>query len=371
MVSSEEQLRPVSRETVAKLIDCDVHPMIDGRFGQLLPYMEEPWRRRLAFMADAPVTNAPSQRMPHFRGIDVYNRDATPPDGGPPASDPQFVRTDLLDRYDIDRVLLIPLQAGLSAVMSTHDVHSAAIVRAFNEFFLDRWTIDKRFQYALTVSPLNPELAAMEIRRHGRNPAVAAVFLPLTLDLLGHDRWHPIYEACLEFGLPLVSHPGTGDGLFDGAPRYPGHVELMVEKYLALSAVLPVHITSLIMKGTFERYPALRFVFVEWRFAWIVPHMWDMDNGWREARTEVPWVKKWPSEYVRQHMRFATQPVPDPREPRVLEQLIENHLSDVLVFSSDYPHWNNDRPGTVLRGLSDVTKRKIFYENARSVLRLS
>jgi uncharacterized protein len=360
----------IDRKLHQNLIDCDVHPMIDGQFGELLQYMSAPWRQKLAFMANGPITNAPSQRMPHFRGPDVYNRDATPPAGGLPASNADFVRADLLDRYKVDYALLISLQAAISSVMSTHDEHSAAVVSAFNDYFLDRWTSDARFRYALVVSPLNPELAAKEIRRHGKHPAVAAVFLPLMVDLLGHHRWHPIYEACLEFGFPIVSHPGAGDGLFDGAPRYPGHVELMVEKYLAISSVLPVHLTSLVMKGTFERYPQLKFLFVEWRFAWILAHMWDMDSGWREARIEVPWVKKWPSEYVREHMRFASQPLPDPRGPRQLEELIEGQLSDILVFSSDYPHWNSDRPGSVLNGLSGATKRKVFYDNAHSILRL-
>jgi predicted TIM-barrel fold metal-dependent hydrolase len=35
-----------------------------------------------------------------------------------------------------------------------------------------------------------------------------------------------------------------------------------------------------------------------------------------------------------------------------------------LLYSSDYPHWDNDDPGFVLDGMPDDLRRRITYENA-------
>jgi predicted TIM-barrel fold metal-dependent hydrolase len=70
---------------------------------------------------------------------------------------------------------------------------------------------------------------------------------------------------------------------------------------------------------------------------------------------------------------LATQPVDDDPDATELYRLIEHprtFLSEVLCYSSDYPHWDNDRPGRVFNKVSDETKRKIFSTNAAETLRL-
>jgi predicted TIM-barrel fold metal-dependent hydrolase len=43
---------------------------------------------------------------------------------------------------------------------------------------------------------------------------------------------------------------------------------------------------------------------------------------------------------------------------------------DLLMYSSDYPHWDNDMPTRVLRGLDEETKQKVLHFNARAFYRL-
>jgi predicted TIM-barrel fold metal-dependent hydrolase len=73
---------------------------------------------------------------------------------------------------------------------------------------------------------------------------------------------------------------------------------------------------------------------------------------------------------VHDHIRFTTQPLDEPKRQADLDRLIEDYFADNLCFASDYPHWDNDRPGTVLQTLSEETKRKVNFENARATLRL-
>ena len=60
---------------------------------------------------------------------------------------------------------------------------------------------------------------------------------------------------------------------------------------------------------------------------------------------------------------------PDPSELYRLIDERDSLLGDVIVYASDYPHWDNDRPGAVFNRLTDASKRKIFCDNASRVLR--
>ena len=71
---------------------------------------------------------------------------------------------------------------------------------------------------------------------------------------------------------------------------------------------------------------------------------WRMDKQWERMRKEVPHLKRPPSEYVREHFWFATQPIEEPENPQHLSEVIDWIGWDKLVFSSDYPHWDFDDP---------------------------
>ena len=50
----------------------------------------------------------------------------------------------------------------------------------------------------------------------------------------------------------------------------------------------------------------------------FVGFLWRLDTNWKACRSEIPWCKRRPSEYVWEHVRFATQPLESPDD---LEQL--------------------------------------------------
>jgi predicted TIM-barrel fold metal-dependent hydrolase len=93
-----------------------------------------------------------------------------------------------------------------------------------------------------------------------------------------------------------------------------------------------------------------------------------MDQHFERFRSEVPHIKRKPSEYVREHFWFTTQPVDERDEARHLRSLIEWVGIDRLLFSSDYPHWDFDDPRFAFKTpLTDAERRKIFSSNARAV----
>ena len=77
-----------------------------------------------------------------------------------------------------------------------------------------------------------------------------------------------------------------------------------------------------------------------------------------------------PREYVSERVRFSTQPLDEPADPAHLKALIDMLGPEHLVFSTDYPHWDNDMPGESLLMLDQDVRRRVLSENAKGVLRL-
>jgi predicted TIM-barrel fold metal-dependent hydrolase len=128
---------------------------------------------------------------------------------------------------------------------------------------------------------------------------------------------------------------------------------------------------SLIFEGVFERFPKLRVCLIEGGFTWAPAFGWRMDKHWARMRTEVPHVKRPPSEYLREHFWFASQPIAEPENAAHLTDVIDWLGWDRLVFSTDYPHWDFDDPRYTFKiNLTESQRARIFRENAKALYRL-
>jgi len=186
----------------------------------------------------------------------------------------------------------------------------------------------------------------------------------------GQRFYYPIYEACERHGLPLAIHPGT-EGMGINQQPTPGYPTHYVEWHCAMSLSFQAHLVSLLTEGVFERFPGLRIVLVEGGMAWLAPLMWRLDPYWKALRSEIPWVRKPPSEYLRDHVRLASQPLERPDDDRQFMQLLEMiDAEHILMFSSDYPHWDFDSPTRAFPKLPDALWQAIFSGNAREFYKL-
>ena len=86
----------------------------------------------------------------------------------------------------------------------------------------------------------------------------------------------------------------------------------------------------------------------------------------RAARAEVPWLRRLPSEYVFDHVRFTSQPFIEPRRREHLHALCDIVQADrTLMFSSsDYPHRDFDDPMNALRALPAGMRDRVAVGNA-------
>jgi uncharacterized protein len=78
----------------------------------------------------------------------------------------------------------------------------------------------------------------------------------------------------------------------------------------------------------------------------------------------VPWVKEAPSEIIRQHVRFTLQPADSPPDARQMERVIDQiGCDDLILFSTDYPHWQFDGTDVFPKGFPERLKQKVMIDN--------
>jgi predicted TIM-barrel fold metal-dependent hydrolase len=352
------------------LIDCDVHPHLGGGLEDLAPYMSTTWQHRIGIGASSSTRVGDQVSIPrnllYVNPAGVLRRDAISPDGSPPASNPSYVSSHLLDAYGISRAVLIGGEVlGLGA-MPNGDI-AAVIASAYNEWLAEVWLAgDERYRAALVVAPQDPARGAREIRRVGQRHGFVTVLLPLRNSLMGDRHYYPIYEAAAEMNLPVTVHPNSAEGIFHTAPSLAGGPPTYyVEWHTGLSQVFHANVASLVCHGVFELFPTLKVVVTEGGFAWLPDLLWRLDKNVKGLRDEVPWIQRLPSEYIFEHVRFTSQPFLEPRRREHLHAICDIvRAEQTLMFSSDYPHWDFDDPMRALSWLPDHCSKRVKAENA-------
>ncbi len=379
MAGTDAKARPSPSPAMAKLriVDVDVHPRLNA-LSQLYPYMSESWRKRIGVKpistAGAPETAANVFSMPkrwYYHPHGAERPDAIPPGGGRPGSDLDTLRSQHLDAYGIDYGILI--SGDLFGIGGCADADmAAALVSASNDWILEEWVSrDPRLKLSIQVGANDPQLAAKEIGRLGGHREVVQVQLSQRDMLAGNRYFYPIFEAAAHYGLPVAMH-GGGESAGVNTPMSPvGIPSYFIEMHTGMTTIAQAHVISLISEGVLERFPSLRFVFQEMGYAWLPSVMWRLDKEWRSLRSEVPWLKRPPSEYITDHIRLTSQPIEEPPSAAQHLQLLEMMQAEkTLLFASDYPHWDFDNPRHVLQEAPEPMRRRIFSESAFEIYNL-
>jgi predicted TIM-barrel fold metal-dependent hydrolase len=346
------------------IIDCDVHHDWKTQ-DELLPYMGRGWQEYVkgpGHEGDIQMAVGFGIQNPHG-----FNReDEFPEDGSEPGTEPQMVVENLLDRYGIERAVLT-YGSGLFLANIPNPFFAAQVASAANQWTIDKWlAADDRFRASILVANQLPELAAQEIRKHGANPRVAQVLMANNGlgQPFGHPLFHPIYEAAAEFDLPVAIHAASAGGI-SPSPAGLGFPNFYIEYHTLDGQSMMTHMVSFITHGVFEKFPNLKLLLVEGGTAWIPGVLWRFDTNYKGLRREVPWLKRLPSEYFRDHIRVSTQPFESPERPEQLTHMLESVGGpDILCFASDYPHWDSDDPTYISDVLPESWHDRVFGQNS-------
>ncbi|MSP13010.1 MAG: amidohydrolase [Chloroflexi bacterium] len=340
-----------------KVIDTDIHHCLRD-WSELQPYLDEPWRTTVINPGSRTGGNGLVAWGGHRR------RDSVPPDGGIPGSNPAFLIKQLFDETGVD----IGILTGDIYALSVHPNLDYAnnVIRAYNDWTIDKWLKPyPQLRGSIAVNSSDPEAAAAEIHRLGARPDMVMVMMCATsLFPYGQRRYDPIYRAAVEHNLPVGLHLGAAGTGIAHAVSAVGYPTTFFEYHSGLPRIYMAQIISLVTEGTFEKFPTLKYIFIEGGISWLPHVMWRLDKNWKALRNDTPWVKRLPSEYIIDHCLFTTQPIEEPPNPEHLLQIFEMvHAEKTVMYSSDYPHWDFDPLGP-LTHLPEKLKRRIFFETA-------
>jgi hypothetical protein len=343
--------------SLAGAIDCDVHPQLPGVAG-LSAYLDDYWRDqfanrqidRLPFQLSSYPPSSPLSLRPDWR----------PAPGQKPG--PEAIRAHVLDRFGLGLAILNPLHGAVA--LFNNDM-AAALISAVNDWVAkELLDAEPRLRASILLPAGDVELALREIERLAPDRRfVQALVLAMGEAPLGRRSNWPIFAACERHGLALGIHAGS---LYRHAPTYAGWPSYRVEDYVAQSGAFETQLLSLITEGVFQQHPKLKVVLMESGLTWLPHFLWRTNKTWRGTRPEVPWLDRPPAEIVREHVRFTLQPVDaPPAEPDVLARVMEHIGSDeLLLFSTDYPHWQFDGEQVLPPGLGERTIKKMLVDNA-------
>jgi predicted TIM-barrel fold metal-dependent hydrolase len=302
----------------------------------------------------------------------VHRADAVTEDGGRIEGSPVHLARQFFDVYQIEFGILNP-ENILGIGLSPEPDYAAAQASAINDVFVEEWLpVDPRFRYSLAVTPNDPALAAREIQRLGGHPGVVQVLLPGGARMpYGQRYFHPIYAAAVEHGLPVAIHPGTEGVGISGAPTAAGYPGSYLEWHTGLVGGFIAHLVSLVTEGVFVKFPGLKIVLVEGGVCWLPPLLWRLDKNWRALRQTVPWLDRPPSEIVFEHVFLTTQPLEEPDRPGHFHSMLGMFPADrMLLFSSDFPHWDGDTPDFTARNFPAPLRDNVMHGTARALYQL-
>lgn len=338
------------------LIDTDIHHEIRST-ADLLPYLPDQWKRYITEYGWVPERSIPFNQV---RKDTKYRMDARPADGATPGSDYGLLKEQLLDKHRIAYGVLTGWFYEATVCKGWYEF-AAARASAYNDYTVEHWlSKDKRLLGSITI-PREPGAAVREIDRMAAHPQMKQVMLPIADFAWGDPYYHPIFEAAARHRLPIAMHLSAvitaqgGDFL-----RY----------YVAWRSVHPqaymTQTISLITNGVFDRFPDLQVALVEGGFEWVPFMMHRMDSAYKALRQETPWVKRMPSDYFRDNMKFTTQPWDDLTTQQFLNIIDMMGSEKMIMYASDYPHWDFDPPERTLPGsIPESLRSGILYENAR------
>ena len=355
---ARQRLSPAHR-----VIDCDIHNELSS-IDLLFPYLADHW---CDYIRESAFRGPHANDYP--RGAPTSARPGSiPADGGPAGSSLPLVRQQALAPWDTE---IGVLNCAYRVQSVKQEDLAADLATAINRWQMDEWLApEPRLRGSLVVPSQTPARAAEEIRRHGHHPQFVQAVLPVRSYIpYGNRFYDPLYAAAVEQELVVGIQ-------FGGAPGHPptpvGWPSTYLEEHGGMAQVFQSQVISIIAEGVFDRFPDLRVALIEGGFIWMPSLMWRLDKEWKGLRSNTPWVRRPPSDYIRQHIRLTVQPLGAPPDPRYITQTIEQLESDtMLMFATDYPHWHYDREEEAWPvALSEPLNANIWSENARAFYRL-
>jgi uncharacterized protein len=274
-----------------------------------------------------------------------------------------------LDQAKVERTVLFTSE-GLSVGFIQSPRYAAAVCRAYNDYVHDRYArVSDRLRPMALIPMQDPQAAATELRRAVRDLGLPGAMVPSTgLALhLGHEIYWPIYQAAAELDCVLGVHGGSnhGSGLDTFSNFTASHV-------LHHSIPLMTALVSFIYHGVYDRFPGLRFAFMEGGCGWLafLLDRMERDENYFDAADQ-------PRLRADKYLRDGRILVGCEGSEKSLAYVASRIGIEAFAYASDYPH-EVDLPAAIheideVAERADLTaaeKAAVLGANARRFFRL-
>jgi len=284
--------------------------------------------------------------------------------GGDMGADPK-TPAEMLSDYDqegIDLAIIYPT-LGLGMAQIRDAERQADMCRAYNTF-VSNWCrqAPDRLKGVALVPTQDPAAACRELDRAVTDLGLVGLMIPSWIPgrTIADEAFFPLYGEAEKLGVPVAFH-ATGSETSD-VGRFNNFLGVHIWTHVPEQMV---SVTTAVLGGLFEVFPALRVGFMESGAGWVPFWMEHMDGEFEKRRFDAPRCKAKPSEYMTcGRAYFACEP-----EEKTIPFVASWVGEDQLLYASDYPHWDSEWPHTVseLMERDDLTaslKQKILSENA-------
>jgi predicted TIM-barrel fold metal-dependent hydrolase len=285
-----------------------------------------------------------------------------------------------LDDVGIERTVLYP--SKFLAYGKITDLDAAiAIARAYNDWLHHTYMlVDRRFQGMGLIPLQEPAAAVAELRRIVEDLGMCGAMLPtrgLSASLGAKEYW-PVYREADRLGCCLSIHGGCHDGLgMDNLNVFPAvHA-------LGHPVSVMIGFSSIVTNGILDRFPNVRFAFLEGGVAWLLLALERLSGSWKAFRPYNPRQElltlaehQTVGDYILQQIKAGRIYVGCEGDEPALPYVVSVAGSECLLYSSDFPHEVNNETckeeiDELLEspGLSRADLEAILYRNAERFYR--
>jgi uncharacterized protein len=266
----------------------------------------------------------------------------------------------MMQEGDLESAVLFPTTGLFTGCLRDPD-YAVAFCKAYNNWLAKELLRPAQGLLGVALLPVqDPAEAAQELRRARQEPGLVGAMLPADGGhLLGSHRYDPIYQAAAENDMPVTVH-ATGSWSADAhttAHQFPKFIQAHT---ISHPFGILRQFTSIMFEGVFERFPAVRFAFLECGGSGVPWWLDRMDEEYEHrGEEEAPDLKHKPSTFVHEggNIFFGCE-----AEERLLGPTLDIIGSDTVMYASDWPHWDGDYP----HSLFEIQQRENLTEEQRT-----
>jgi len=231
----------------------------------------------------------------------------------------------------------------------------------------------KRLKSVAKLPMIDPEAAAAELRRAVTELGMVGMVTPQHIrdKNLDHPSFDVVWAEAERLNVPVCVHGGGQaiDQVPIGVDRWSTRLEVHAFTHPVGQMIAVMAFT---VGGILHRFPKLRVAFLEAGVGWLPFWLERLDEHWELTPEQAPKIDKKPSEYFLSGRCFIGCDPDEHGVPWVVQSLGD----DVVVYASDYHHWDCKFPDTVKiiterDDLSKSAKAKILTDNPARLYGLS